>query len=301
MLNRPGLFTGSGMPMRFADVDGRTIDVYQAATQMTDESGQSLDETSATSFTINALLDNAIGPKGYYGVFTANMHTDNVSHTGSEVIITSAQARGVPVVSARQMLDWLDGRNNSSFGGLAWSRAANTLQLFDQCGSRGERVTGHGTGRVGGRPLGSITRDGTPIRATRRKRSKGFAMRSSAPYLERMRRSYLKDTTPPVISALTHFPKADGTAVITWNTDEVSDSRIDYGTSPSALTLNAVRDRSCHVPWLHPDWAGEEYDLLLSRPIGGPRRERFDVTPCRSSGHLHRAGTVVHLHRYHGG
>ena len=40
--DRPGLFTGSGMPMRFADPDGSAIDVYQAATQMTDESGQTL-------------------------------------------------------------------------------------------------------------------------------------------------------------------------------------------------------------------------------------------------------------------
>ena len=38
--DRPGLFTGSGMPMRFADPDGSMIDVYQATTQMTDESGQ---------------------------------------------------------------------------------------------------------------------------------------------------------------------------------------------------------------------------------------------------------------------
>ena len=36
------MFTGSGMPMRFADLDGTMIDVYQAATQMTDESGQTL-------------------------------------------------------------------------------------------------------------------------------------------------------------------------------------------------------------------------------------------------------------------
>ena len=40
--DRPGLFTGSGLPMRFADSDGSMIDVYQAATQLTDESGQSL-------------------------------------------------------------------------------------------------------------------------------------------------------------------------------------------------------------------------------------------------------------------
>ena len=36
--DRPGMFTGSGFPMRFADADGSLIDVYQAATQLTDES-----------------------------------------------------------------------------------------------------------------------------------------------------------------------------------------------------------------------------------------------------------------------
>ena len=38
--DRPGFITGSGMPMRFAQADGTMIDVYQAATQMTDESDQ---------------------------------------------------------------------------------------------------------------------------------------------------------------------------------------------------------------------------------------------------------------------
>ncbi len=38
--DRPGYFTGSGMPMRFADLDGTRINVYQAVTQMTDESGK---------------------------------------------------------------------------------------------------------------------------------------------------------------------------------------------------------------------------------------------------------------------
>src|SRR6185295_17047801 len=37
ILDRPGLFTGSGMPMRFATANGTMIDVYQAASQLTDE------------------------------------------------------------------------------------------------------------------------------------------------------------------------------------------------------------------------------------------------------------------------
>ena len=99
--NRPGMFTGSGMPMRFAKTDGSLIDCYQVPTQMTDESG-----ISYSSF-CNALLDKALGQEGYYGVFCANMHTDlsnGAEHEGSEAIIASALARQVPVISAKQML-----------------------------------------------------------------------------------------------------------------------------------------------------------------------------------------------------
>ena len=56
------LFTGSGMPMRFADMDGSLIDAYQMPTQMTDETNMDY-----SSF-CNAVLDKAIGPEGYYGV-----------------------------------------------------------------------------------------------------------------------------------------------------------------------------------------------------------------------------------------
>ena len=113
--NTPGFFTGSGMPMRFADLDGSMIDVYQATTQMTDESGQTYPST------IDTLLDRALGPEGYYGAFTANIHTDGATETQAAAIVTSAQARGVPVVSAKQMLTWLDGRNASTFRDFTWS------------------------------------------------------------------------------------------------------------------------------------------------------------------------------------
>ena len=105
--DRPGMFTGSGFPMRFADPDGSLIDVYQAATQMTDESDIDIaDAHRARCSTARS------APQGYYGVFTANMHTDDADHAGADAIVAAAQARGVPVISAAQLLDWTDGRNN---------------------------------------------------------------------------------------------------------------------------------------------------------------------------------------------
>jgi hypothetical protein len=129
MQNRPGMFTGSGMPMRFADLDGSLIDVYQLTTQMTDETNMNY------SAFCNAVLDKAIGTEGYYGVFCANMHTDYHFSDGSDAIIASAQARDVPVISARQMLTWLDGRNNSSFGNMTWRNNQLTFSITAQRGA----------------------------------------------------------------------------------------------------------------------------------------------------------------------
>ena len=113
--NVPGLFTGSAMPMRFARLDGSMLDVYMAATQMTDESGQTY------PFTVDTLLDRAVGSAGYYGAYTVNAHTDLGSSSVADAVVASAKARGVPIVSARQMLTWLDARNASSFGGIGFN------------------------------------------------------------------------------------------------------------------------------------------------------------------------------------
>ena len=131
MADRPGFFTGSGMPMRFADSNGILIDVYQATTQMTDESGQTY------PYTIDTLLDKAIGPEGYYGVFTVNAHTDSPASSVSDAIVQSAMDRGIPVISARQMLEWLDGRNASTFDSLFWNGSTLSFSINVAQGANG--------------------------------------------------------------------------------------------------------------------------------------------------------------------
>src|SRR5204863_2853183 len=155
--DRPGLFTGSGMPMRFATATGTTIDVYQAATQLTDESGQTYPKN------INALLNNALGGLGYYGAFTANMHTDTAASAGSTSIVAAAQARGVPVVSGRQMLAWLDGRNGSSFGSIHWDAAANTLSFSVTSADGATGLQGMLPTRSTGAVLSAITLNGAGV------------------------------------------------------------------------------------------------------------------------------------------
>ncbi len=153
--NRPGLFTGSGLPMRFATRDGNMIDVYQAATQMTDESGQQY------PFTIDTLLRNALGPAEFYAVFTVNMHNDKPKSASADTILSAALEHHIPVVTAAQMLRWLDGRNTSSFKDLSWSNGQLSFTIAIGENANGIQAllpvscdAGH---------LASLTADGTPV------------------------------------------------------------------------------------------------------------------------------------------
>ena len=227
--DRPGMFTGSGMPMRFADLNGSMIDVYQAATQMTDESGQSY------PFTVDSLLDRALGPEGYYGVFTANMHTDDPSSSGSDAIVASALANGVPIVSGRQMLTWLDGRNNSSFSSIAWSGNKLTFTINHATGANGLRAMVPTASSVG--LLTGVKQNGSPIATTTRTvkgREYAFFDAAAGSY----EATYAVDDTAPTISNVAHAVSSDGTATISWDTNEVSNSRVDFGTDPGSLTAS---------------------------------------------------------------
>jgi hypothetical protein len=155
---RSGMFTGSGMPMRFAAADGTMIDVYQVATQIPDESHQE------EPYAINRLLDQALGPAGYYGAFTANMHTDWGQYVEAYKVVAAAQAHGVPVISARQMLQWVDARNASSFGALRWDGRALTFTIHSPSEAAGIQAMLPLLSRVGA--LSGITRNGSSVAYT---------------------------------------------------------------------------------------------------------------------------------------
>ena len=131
VLDRPGFFTGSAMPMRFSTTNGNILDVYQAATQMTDESGQTYPST------VDALLGRAVGPEKYYGAYVANMHMDAADSAGSDAIVQSAMSRGIPIISARQLLTWLDGRNGCSITSVTMTNNTLNFAVTTNAAARG--------------------------------------------------------------------------------------------------------------------------------------------------------------------
>jgi hypothetical protein len=130
----PGMFTGSGMPMRFATADGSVIDNFQAATFMTDESNQ------VYPYTVDTLLEKALGPEGFYGAFVCNMHNDENPSLGANAIVAAATNRNVAVISAGQLLDWVDARNASAFNSIAWNGSKLAFAVKAGANARGLQV-----------------------------------------------------------------------------------------------------------------------------------------------------------------
>jgi hypothetical protein len=153
--NRPGFMTGSGFPMRYADLDGTVIDVYQAPTHLVNENGVTYPEG------INSMLDKALGPEGYYGVF--GTHYD-YSDTFATQLLNSAKARNVSMISAQQLLTWLDGRNTSSFGNPTLN--GTQLGFSITVGAGANNLFAMVPNQIPGRHLGSLTINGSPVAFT---------------------------------------------------------------------------------------------------------------------------------------
>jgi WD40 repeat protein len=224
--DRPGFFTGSGMPMRLTKLDGTIIDVYKSATQMTDESGQSY------PLTVDTLLDRAVGAEGYYGIFNVNAHTDAPTSVVADAVIESAKQRKVPVVSARQVLTWLDGRNSSSFGTLSWSNNNLKFSIAKATGTTGLQAM-LPTRSVKG-ILGKITRSGSTVNYTK-EAIKGveyaFFPADAGSYVA----NYTPDTTAPKVTVVT--PTNNATDVKVGTTVTVTFSE---GMNASTINTNTL-------------------------------------------------------------
>ena len=117
---RQVFLTGSGFPMPFADLNGNQLDAYQAASHLVNESGVP-HETA-----IRQMLDGALGPNQYFGAFGTHYDfTDDFE----QLLIRFSIKNNVPLITAQQMLTWLDGRNASSFSDLIWNEGLLTFKV----------------------------------------------------------------------------------------------------------------------------------------------------------------------------
>jgi hypothetical protein len=127
---RPGFMTGSGMPMPFVTEDGTVLNIYQAATQLINENKVPQVEG------VHSMIERALGPDQFFSAFVA--HYD-FSDDYANILIDVAQQRRVALVSAEQMLAWVDARNTSRFTNVTWRD--DTLRFTKQLAAGAEHAS----------------------------------------------------------------------------------------------------------------------------------------------------------------
>ncbi len=129
-----GHYTGSGLPMRFADQDGRMLNIYQQVTQFGDEYilevpwssdvilGAAQGVETTTNF-IQSSLD------GNFAAITINCHSDPFDLEDTYRLpavqlltgtLNAAYTRGVPIWSVQRWLDFTTMRQTTHFEGCNW-------------------------------------------------------------------------------------------------------------------------------------------------------------------------------------
>ena len=94
--------------------------------------------------------------------------------------------------------------------------------------------------------------------------------------------SYEADTTAPAITNVAATAATDGSATVTWTTDEAADSRVDYGTAAGSLTQNATdaqRGDRAQRPADRADRRARPTSSASARPTAPATRPRRPPAP----------------------
>jgi hypothetical protein len=134
-----GFFTGSGLPMRFVDAEGRLIDAWQQTTHLVDEQVLAMPwESNFVGSTpeeaieiVDAQLARAVS--GAYAALGAQFHFDPFAVPGVwtagagrylEGVLAHSQARGLPIVAATHWLAFTQARAAARFREMRFDAAA---------------------------------------------------------------------------------------------------------------------------------------------------------------------------------
>ncbi len=175
--DRPGMFTGSGMPQRFANADraddrrlsGGDADDRRVGADVPEEHQHAAGQRRSARRATTARSRRTCTPTPSTRSMPARLEPT--------AIVASAKARNMPVVTAKQMLDWLDGRNGSSFQIIAWSGNVLRFTVAVAAGANGLQAMVPAT--AGSSPITGVQLNGSTVHVHHARRSRAFSTRSS--------------------------------------------------------------------------------------------------------------------------
>jgi hypothetical protein len=123
-----GNYTGTGLAMRFADISGRIIDVYQQLNNVYDQQYMEHEDQEGYFNAFRGLMDRSLQEEVYS---TISVRAHNNEYFFSEIplmkMLDYANDKGVPVWTELQFLEFLRMKDEASVDDVTWSD--NTLSF----------------------------------------------------------------------------------------------------------------------------------------------------------------------------
>jgi len=138
-----GHFTGSGLPMKFIDEDGKVINIYQQLTQLADDHILKLQWNGSVNLPAEqaidiskSLIDRSLD--GGYAAIGAIFHTDPFAvgepwstEEGKwmDGTLEYAASNNIPIWSSEMWLNYVESRHNASIDSIYWDSSNKTLSF----------------------------------------------------------------------------------------------------------------------------------------------------------------------------
>ncbi len=137
-LGAPGNFTGSGLPMRFADMHGNIVDVYQVLTNVYDQLYMENKDPDGFFNCFKTLLDRSLEQE-IFSVVGVKAHNDEWSFSREPVMkmLEYAESKDIPVWTAQRLLQFLQRRDGARFAEIQLTERVLNFALECPLGSEG--------------------------------------------------------------------------------------------------------------------------------------------------------------------
>ena len=124
-----GNFTGSGLPMKFADVDGNIVNVYQQLNNVYDQQYMEHDDKAGYLNAFKGIMDRSI-QHGVYSYTSVRAHNNEYFFSKIPLMkmLDYANSHRIPVWTELQLLNFLEARDEASFNNVQFQN--NRLSFF---------------------------------------------------------------------------------------------------------------------------------------------------------------------------
>jgi len=117
-----GNFTGSGLVMKFADVNGKIINVYQQMNAVYDQQYNESHDPEGFYNCFKGLMDRSLDDE-VYSFISVKSHNDEYYFSKAPLMkmLAYANGNGIPVWTELKLLDFIKMRDEASFTDINWS------------------------------------------------------------------------------------------------------------------------------------------------------------------------------------